>query len=89
MQYSVAIVIIMTTAVQGSQFLSEESQLGGKFKYPSDKKEMSNAQKKDWLDYQKKLPQLFDNKDARVTWMQFWKAYEEEVKSKYTDELEF
>ena len=50
---------------------------------------MSNAQKKDWLDYQKKLPQLFNNKDARVTWMQFWKAYEEEVKSKYTDELEF
>ena len=79
----------MAAAVQGSQFLSEESQLGGKFRIPDDADDMSRAMKKDWLEYKKKLPKLFENKDYRMTWMQFWKAYENEVKSKNPDELAF
>lgn len=40
-------------------------------------------------DYKKKFPDLFKNKDKRMTWLAFWKGYEKDVKKKANGELEF
>jgi len=75
----IAMVAAMAASVSASDqlfFASEkaETQLGGKFVMKD--YSLNDFQKKDMEDWKSKMPVIFENKDYRMTWAEFWKAEE-------------
>ena len=57
-------------------FALEETELEGKF--DMDILKLNPTQRKIMEDWKAKIPEIFANKDYRMTWVQFWKAEEKQ-----------
>ena len=83
-----AMILMAGTANGKDQLFENDSAELGENEFRMEDYNLNDAQKKLMEEWKAKIPSIFDNKDYRLTWQQFWKAEEAQQKVKGLGELD-
>ena len=87
----IALAAVMATAASGNDqllFGKEEPSIQLVDKFDLNKYNLNAQQKKEMQNWKDKIPVIFENKNYRLTWGEFWKAEKAQEVSKGLSDLD-